>query len=179
MRRLNLRSSPDVSGGVNVVADGNFERFFRDEHTRVLRLAIAWSGDHQLARDITQETFLRAYREWSHVSTLDVPRAWLRRVTVNLLIDSHRRRRRERSALERHGTGTTTVSFSDPAATDWWDAVRRLPDRQRAVVALYYLDDHSIVEVAAVLGIAEGTVKSTLAQARKALARTLSIEEVG
>ena len=54
-----------------------------------------------------------------------------------------------------------------------------LPDRQRAVVALYYLDDHSIAEVADVLGIAEGTVKSSLSQARKTLARTLRIEEVG
>ena len=170
-----------MSGGVNVATNDSFERFFRDEHTRVLGLAIAWTGDHQLARDITQETFLRAYRSWPHVSTLEAPRAWLRRVTVNLLIDGHRRRVRERSALERHGAGAgaSTVTFADPAATAWWDAVRDLPDRQRAAVALYYLDDHSIAEVADVLGIAEGTVKSSLSQARKTLARTLRIEEVG
>lgn len=162
-----------------MVADRSFERFFRDEHTRLLGLAIGMSGDRQLAGDVTQETFLRAYREWPHVSTLDAPRAWLRRVAMNLLIDGHRRRVRERSALQRYGAESSTVTFSDPAATAWWDAVRRLPDRQRAVVALYYIDDHSIADVAEVLGIAAGTVKASLAHARTTLARTLSIEEVG
>jgi len=145
----------------------------------MLGFALALSGDHHLARDVTQETFLRAYRQWSQLSTLDAPRAWLRRVAVNLVIDDHRRRVRERAALERHGAGPSTVTFSDPAATAWWDAVRRLPGRQRAVVALYYFDDLSVAEVARVLEFAEGTVKSSLAHARKALAEMLHVEEAG
>ena len=164
---------------MELVADRSFERFFRDEHTSVVALALGWSGDEQLARDITQETFLRAYRQWSHVSTLDAPGAWLRRVAVNLLIDGHRRRARELSAIARHGVERPPGPFEDPAVAAWWQAVRRLPDRQRAVVALHYVDDLPLADIAAVLGIAVGTVKSTLAQARRSLARTLRIEEVG
>ena len=166
-------------GDVRLVPEPEFERFFRAEHERVLALAIAISGDRQRGRDLTQEAFLRAYRDWPHVATLDSPRAWLRRVVVNLSIDGHRRRARERTVVARYQAATPAVTFADPDITAWWDAVRRLPERQRAAVALHYLDDHSIADVAAVLGVAEGTVKSSLAQARRTLARTLRTEEVG
>ena len=55
--------------------------------------------------------------------------------------------------------------------------MRALPDRQRAVVVLHYVEDRSVFDVAAVLGIAEGTVKATLAKARRTLARTIEHEE--
>lgn len=54
-----------------------------------------------------------------------------------------------------------------------WRAVRQLPRRQAQVVALHYVDDRSVAEIAAVLDLAEGTVKATLHQARQALARAL------
>jgi len=109
---------------------------------------------------------------------MDAPGAWLRRVIINLLIDAHRRRASERAALERMAS-VDEVVFDDPVAGPWWDAVRELPERQRAAVALHYLDDHAVADVAAVLGIAEGTVKASLAKARRTLARTLPAQEVG
>lgn len=158
----------------------SFERFFRDEHSRILGVAVALSGDREAARDATQEAFARCYREWAKVRTLDAPGAWLRRVVINLLIDRHRRRERERRALERYErVNPTAVELADPVAGAWWDAVRQLPDRQRSAIALHYLDGLSVAEVANVLGVAEGTVKSSLAAARRSLTQTLRISEVG
>lgn len=165
-------------GMVTHGGDQGFERFFRAEHSNVLGLAVVMSGDRETARDIVQEAFLRAYRDWERVATLDAPAAWVKRVAVNLSIDRHRKRGNERIALERlHARPSLEPTFDDPAADSWWRAVRELPDRQRAVVALHYLDDMPIKEVAAVLEIAPGTVKSSLSKARSTLARTLGPRE--
>ena len=53
--------------------------------------------------------------------------------------------------------------------------MRDLPRRQREVVALYYLEDRSVADVAEILGVAESTVKNSLAQGRRTLARTLEV----
>jgi RNA polymerase sigma-70 factor (ECF subfamily) len=96
-------------------------------------------------------------------------------VLINLAIDARRTSRsRERQLVP---PPAETVTFDDPDVNGWWTAVRALPDRQRAVVVLHYLEDRPITDVATVLGIAEGTVKATLAHARRSLARTLSGEE--
>lgn len=144
----------------------------------MLSIGLALSGDRQLETDVTQEAFVRAYRRWPDVREMDAPRAWLRRVMINLLIDAHRRTMSERAALDRIPS-PTAVAFDDPIAGPWWDAVRELPERQRAAVALHYLDDHSVAEVAEVLGIAEGTVKASLASARRTLAKAIGAEEAG
>jgi len=64
----------------------------------------------------------------------------------------------------------------DPAVehSPLWQAVRALPDRQRAAVVLRYVDDLSVPEIALVLEVAEGTIKATLSQARSSLARRLA-----
>jgi RNA polymerase sigma-70 factor (ECF subfamily) len=103
---------------------------------------------------------------------MEIPGAWVRRVLINLLIDGRRRERRNRSLLERLGP---PGSVDPPAPRDvaWWDAVTSLPDQQRMVITLYYVDDRSVAEV---LNIAAGTVKATLSQARDRLRRLLSEE---
>ena len=95
-----------VSGGVNMATDDGFERFFRRSTPGCSVWRSPGVAITSCAR-LTQETFLRAYRSWPHVSTLEAPRAWLRRVTVNLLIDGHRRALRERSALDVLGVAPT------------------------------------------------------------------------
>jgi DNA-directed RNA polymerase specialized sigma24 family protein len=94
---------------------------------------------------------------------------------TNLAIDKHRseqRTNRSNSLTDRDNI----TSFDDPVVDGWWMAVWALPDRQRAVVVLHYIEDRSVLDVARVLGIAEGTVKATLAKARHSLARTLEKE---
>jgi RNA polymerase sigma-70 factor (ECF subfamily) len=87
---------------------------------------------------------------------------------MNLLIDRHRHRTRQRDANPRR----YPVAEAAPVAiTDdvWRSAVRSLPARQRAAIVLYYVVDLSIDEVADVMRVAPGTVKATLSQARAAL----------
>jgi len=152
-----------------------FDEFFRHNHGAVVGVALAMVGDVETARDLAQEAMLRALRDWRRVSRLERPDMWVRRVTVNLAIDSRRRRVREIREVQRRSIEEETVTV-DPAVehSPLWHAVRALPDRQRAAVVLRYVDDLSVPEIAVVLEVAEGTIKATLSQARASLARRLT-----
>jgi RNA polymerase sigma-70 factor (ECF subfamily) len=152
-----------------------FEAFFRAEHPKLVALGWALTGDPETARELAQEALLRAYRDWAKVADYDNPGGWVRRVVANLATDRHRRRRSEEAALSRLPP-SEPAALLDPATDHWWRAVRALPDGQRAVVALHYLEDMSVADVAATLGLAEGTVKTQLARARQTLARALAEE---
>lgn len=156
-----------------------YDDFYRAEQPRMVALALALTGVPEAARDLAQDALVQAYRSWTTVSMLERPGAWVRRVTINASMSWHRRTKREAVAVARLGPAATTelpVGESDR----FWHAVRSLPDRQRAAIALYYLEDRSVAQVAAVLGIGEGTVKATLHQARAKLAQALGVdEEVG
>ena len=111
---------------VRAAAADGFEAFFRSEHARVIALGMAITGDVELAKEVAQEAFLRAYREWDRVAGYDRPAQWVRRVAVNLAMDSHRRRRSARRALERLRPSDVAL-LPDPVADDWWAVVRELP----------------------------------------------------
>ena len=160
---------------VPVVTATGYETFFRAEHPKLLALGLALTGDRETARDLAQEALLRAYEHWPRVERLERPGGWARRVLINLATDHHRR-----ATVRRNGVRSDREAMllpADPAADEWWRAVLALPDRQRAVVALHYLDDLSVGDVAEILGIAQGTVKSTLAKARAALRERLAASE--
>ena len=150
----------------------DFDQFFLEHHTRLIACGTALTRDTERVRDAAQEALARAFRDWSKVSLLDHPGAWVRRVFVNLLIDEGRRdsRRRARVAAPQ---GHIDVS---PSESPLLDAIRRLPTRQRTAIALHYIDDLSVDDVARVMGIATGTVKATLHHARGWLAVELSGE---
>jgi RNA polymerase sigma-70 factor (ECF subfamily) len=87
-----------------------------------------------------------------------------------------RRRAREAAALARLAARPDAVALA-PEHDDFWSKVRSLPRREAQVVALYYVDDRSVADIATLLGIAEGTVKATLSHARSSLTRALALEE--
>lgn len=169
MRRRGVYEHVDV--GTEIA----FEAFFRVEHPKLVALGWALTGDADTAAELAQETLTRAYRVWETVSEYDNPGGWVRRVLTNLAIDRHRRHCREAAALERVGLRDVAIDV-DPATDHWWRAVRGLPAGQRVAVALHYLEDMSVADVAATVGVAEGTVKTQLARARRTLARTLAEE---
>lgn len=151
----------------------DFDTCFREQFPKLVALGVAMSGSREIARELAQETMLRAHRRWDEVGSYDAPAAWLRRVMSNLLIDHHRTRAAERSAVDRLGHADDTVVRDPEPSTDWAVLIEPLPPSQRAIVTLYYGEDRSVAEIAEILEIAEGTVKSGLAKARSRLADEL------
>jgi RNA polymerase sigma-70 factor (ECF subfamily) len=153
----------------------DYTTFFRREVRSLVALAAAIAGSDR-AEEIAQEALLRAHREWDRIARYDKPGAWTRRVTINLAMSSRRRRWNEHRALERVGA-RRQLTAPPPEVDRFWELVRRLPAKQAAAVALYYLEDLSIADLADALGCAEGTAKAHLHQARQTLAAHLQHEE--
>jgi RNA polymerase sigma-70 factor (ECF subfamily) len=144
----------------------------------MVSLGVALTGDGELARDIAQESMLRAYDRWPQLVTFDRPGAWCRQVAINLVRDGWRRRRSEAAAFGRlRRERIDAVPAPRSPSDDFWAAVRALPARQREAIALYYLADRSVGEIAAALGIAEGTVKGILFDGRRTLAARLGVRD--
>jgi RNA polymerase sigma-70 factor (ECF subfamily) len=156
-------------------APERFEDFYMREFFAVVGLAYALSGSRWAAEDLAQEAFIAAHRDWERISTYDRPGAWVRRVVANLSVSAFRRRVTEAKALARIAFGQA-AQVPDLAAGDpeFWAAIRALPRRQAQVVALHYLEDRSIAEVAEILDVTHGTVKRHLHDGRQALARRLA-----
>ena len=149
---------------------------FRREHPRLVALGLALTGNRATACDLAQETLARAYRTWDRVQAYEQPGAWLRRVLINLAVDMRRKECQEQVALARLGS-QVAGGFDDDGGGEWWAAVRALPVRERLAITLYYVEDYSVGEIAAVMEIAGGTVRATLAQARKKLAVALDAQK--
>ena len=156
--------------------DRTFDAFFRAEHHRLAALATALCGDRETGRDVAQEALTRTFREWDSVSRLERPGAWTRRVVVNLVRDHGRHLAVQSRRLPELANRITADSAAGDAPLDaeMWAAVAMLPERQRVAVALFYIGDRSISDVAAVMAVHEGTVKTTLHKARNQLRRMLS-----
>lgn len=151
------------------MTDEQFEVFYRTNYARLVGLGVAMSGNHETARDLAQEAMIRAHDRWPQLGSLDVPVAWVRRVMVNLLIDHHRRSTSEQTMLSR--VARLRKPDHDDVIDDqsWRSLMMSLPMQQRAIIVLHYGDDRSVDEVADLLGVSPGTVKSTLSKARQKL----------
>jgi RNA polymerase sigma-70 factor, ECF subfamily len=145
-----------------------FEAFYLREYSAVVRLAYALSGSRLVAEDIAQEAFLRAFDHWERIQH---PSAWVRKVAVRRAGRTVRRRLLEARALARlvAGRGPAVAELPEQDA-EVWRAVRALPRRQAQVIALRYVADASVAEIARTLDLAEGTVKAQLHRARQSLA---------
>jgi RNA polymerase sigma-70 factor (ECF subfamily) len=157
-----------------------FEDFMRRERKPVVGLLYGLSRDWYAAEDLAQNAFEAAQRHWPRVSRLDKPGAWLRRVAINGLRRWQRRGLLEAEALAQKFLMRYDQQVELPAEhAELWDAVRRLPRVQREVVVLHYQSDLAVAEIAEILGIRDGTVKSRLHYARKALAKWLRDDTEG
>ncbi len=153
-----------------------FEAFYEREYTRVVALAFTLSGSRSGAEDLAQEAFLAAHRRWGEIGSYDRPDAWVRRVVSNAAVSLVRRRVAELKALARLGR-QPLVPELPPSSEGFWAEVRALPRRQAQVLALHYLEDRPVAEIAQILGLATGTVTAHLHAGRTALARRLEAEE--
>ena len=161
----------------------DFDAFFEAHYGRLVGSLGAAFGDSEAADEAVQDAFIRAYARWSRVRRLDAPAAWVRRVAINRLRDGHRSRLRRERAEDRAADHGARGVQADPVADgpDQWDVVRRalayLPERQRIAVALYYVEDLSVRDIAMSMRISEGAVKAHLSQGRSKLAAVLDTPE--
>ncbi|MEQ4303012.1 sigma-70 family RNA polymerase sigma factor [Plantactinospora sp. B6F1] len=132
----------------------------------------AVTGDLNEAQEAVQEAFTKALAAPRRFAQLDNPEAWLRRVAVNVARTRHRRRRLLGGLLHRIGP-PPVVADRSPEHLALLAALRQLPRGQRHALALHYLVDLPVDEVAATLGVSVGTVKSRLSRGRHALAELL------
>src|SRR3990172_1977422 len=157
----------------SVRAVPNFESFYRGEYRAVVGLAYALSGSRLAAEDIAQDTFLAAHRQWDRVGFYEQPEAWVRRVVANLAVSAFRTKVREAGALARLKPREEYLPRLPVEDADFSQAVRTLPKRQAQVIALHYLEDRPVAEIARVLGCTANTVKVHLHKGRDRLARRL------
>jgi RNA polymerase sigma-70 factor (sigma-E family) len=154
-----------------------FEEFYQREYQGVVALTYGLSGSRAAAEDLAQEAFLAAHRDWDRVGAWEHRDAWVRRVAANLAVSSFRTRLAEARALMRlAGQRQPRVEPLPAGNADFWRTVRRLPKRQAQAVALYYLEDLPVQQIAEILGCSQGAVKAHLFKGRQTLARRLSAE---
>lgn len=170
------RAAEDV--GVTIRPIETFDAFYRRQFPGLVALARALAGPTGVAEDLAQEAMMVAYRRWGEVSMYAQPEAWVRRVCSNLATSAFRRRQAELRALVRLGSRRTDAIEISPGSEAFWAQVRRLPKRQAEVVALRYVLDLELTDIAGTLGIAEGTVKAHLSRARETLAARLDRESL-
>jgi RNA polymerase sigma-70 factor (sigma-E family) len=145
-------------------------------YERLVLAAYAMTNDLGVAEEITQEAFAIAYGRARRVSRADSPEAWLRTVVVNLVRRRYRRHAMLDRILLRQQAEPPPPDEPPDAHLDLHAAIRGLGQEHRTVVVLHYLADLPLDEVAAMLGVPVGTVKSRLSRARAALAERLSTE---
>jgi RNA polymerase sigma factor (sigma-70 family) len=174
---------PVPQDGIVATRSGaSFDDFYRAEMPRLVALARALCGP-TLADDVAQEAMLAAYRKWEHVQDLQYPAGWVRRTCANLAVSQYRRRLVELRAVTRLASRPKPMPL-EPLDDEFWTAVLRLPARQAQSVALRYVYELEIADIAQTLEISEGSVKQHLSRARTRLAQDLhlnreSVEEVG
>jgi len=170
-----MAAEPAVQEGVEPDLGALFDR----HHQRLYRLARRLVETSDEARDLVQDTFLRAARAPHSVPrAMPGEEAWLVRVLVNLCRDRWRRRAVQKRVTERHGreARTTTAPTCEAALiaqTVVWRALRRLAPRRRAVIVLYELEGAGIDDIAALLNVTRNTVRWHLSVGRRQLCRLI------
>lgn len=177
-------SDADLIRGIQADDLGMFEAFYERFRGFVFRTAFGLTGDRELAEEVLQDTFIRAYRHRASLLADRSPLPWLNRVALNLCYSAHGRRRVPVRPMDDAMSAVLRDQHIEPA--EWaeqqelcrWvrDGVASLPPKQRSVVVLYYLDGLSLQETSAALGVRLGTVKSRLHYALHALRGHLTPE---
>lgn len=165
-----------------VTLDADLEQEFavrlRESSSLAVRVAYGVLRQRQDAEEVAQEAFTKAYRSFSQLRDRDSFRAWLVRTTWRMAIDrwrsDRRRTAREQSGMHEGPNPTVEAMAAErERAERLWRAIEDLPETLREVIVLSAIQGHDVREVALLLGLPEGTVKSRLFQARKGLAQRL------
>jgi RNA polymerase sigma-70 factor, ECF subfamily len=151
-----------------------FEAFFEKNYAGLVRyLQRMLKDSSRLAEDIAQDAFLITWRKWPEVRNHECPRAYLYTVARHLAIDAMKERSR---VLLMDNLPETAVAGKEHPSDSWdtgmavWEAIKKLPERQREAVLLFYMHDFPQGEIAKIMNITRGAVAALIHQARNRLA---------
>ena len=169
---------PDALTGVTDELDREFERLLVESSTLAFRVAYGVLRQREDAEDVVQEAFIKSHRNFRRLRDRASFRAWLVRLTWRLAIDRQRSNRRRSKRDYEHGRLAPTAASSDPAIVNertshLWQAIDALPEKLRLPIVLAGIEGHDISEVARLLRLPEGTVKSRLFHARERMKESL------
>lgn len=150
-----------------------FGELFRRHRDRMWAVALRTTGQPELAADCVQEAFISAFRRASSYRGEAAVTTWLHRIVVNACLDRLRRERPTRELPESELPDTRDEQGALEVRLDVRQALDRLPEAQRVALVLVDLHGLSVAEAAAVLEVAEGTVKSRCSRGREAMAALL------
>lgn len=147
----------------------DFDDFFVSTFTSVVRGAFLVVGDWEVAREVSQEAFVRAATHWPRVVRMTSPAGWVRKVAFRLALRA--------KEAERRGSTPLPVARPSEARIDVAPLLEALSPMQRAAVALHYFDDLPMADVARVLGCSESTARVHVFRARQRLGDLIQQEE--
>lgn len=151
------------------MSDEELARFVEGEYPRLVGFLSLHVGDRHVAEELAQEALTRTCSHWKRVRWMDNPSAWVARVGLNLANSHYRRRAAERSAKERLGTRPPQVWQEPENAVALREALKTLPPRTRAALALRFYLDLPFAEVADVMQVPVPTAKSLVRRGLQSL----------
>ena len=161
----------------------DFDEVVRLYRPRIFRFALASTYDRDAAETLTQDCFLKAYRNRDRFRGESSLQTWLLQIAVNLVRDWARNRRLQfwkrllaapepdavREWIPDHDLSPEVKAMVREQVAAVWRAAGSLPERQRTVFLLRFVEDMDLLEIAAATGLQEGTVKSHLSRALQAV----------
>ena len=166
-----LPSQPAERGDTNRVQ--GFDEFYLGTRADLLRQLTAMTADPELAKDVLQEAYARAWQRWGRVESMDQPTAWVRTVAWRLAVSHHRRVVVADRALRLLRVRPDQLGAAAESAVDIASALRSLSPTQRRTLVLHDMCGYTMEQVAAETGVPVGTVKSRLSRGRAAVAKQL------
>jgi RNA polymerase sigma-70 factor (ECF subfamily) len=171
-----------VSAGWDRSAAGRFvEELFAKHHGEIYAYLLRMLRDGELAADLTQDAFVKAYRNYDSLEKPENARAWLYQIAHRVALDELRRRK-----IVRFLPWTGESKGAAPSAEhlvmdlrlsgDLQRALERMPERQRAALLLAELHDLTGLELAAALGVSHVAARALLTRARESLRQALAVE---
>ncbi len=175
-------------------SERNFEDIYRENAEKVLNLCYRMTGDEHVARDLSQDIWVKVYRNLSDFQGRAAVFTWIYRIAVNHILNYLKKEKRQRwrqildlnlkeafTADETLSRLTTREHSPDPAELLQkkereqivWQQILRLPEKQRVPLVLYRYDGLSYQEIARVLGISLSSVESRIHRAKKNLQKWL------
>jgi RNA polymerase sigma-70 factor (sigma-E family) len=164
----------DEATSGRAAAEQALTALYHTSYRRLVTQLYAFTTDLTEAQDVVQEAFARALARSRGLSDVDNPEAWLRTVAINVVRRRWRRRQILDTILLRDRPVRSLVAAAPgPERADLRDALAALPRAYREAIVLHYLADLPVDEVADLLDVPVGTIKSRLSRGRTALAARL------